>query len=188
MALSDKLIKKYILESNMIVPAHLTSTNEMPETKQATSSFGLDACGYDVRLGPIIKRPKNNLVDNVSIGQSITLLPGECILAETMGVFNMPRNVTGKCMTKSSYARQFIYVITTKLQPGWSGKLVLEIKNISELPVKLVIGAGIAHIEFDLIHGEVETSYSEKSISRFNNQRGINKLDGITVHGDPNQD
>jgi deoxycytidine triphosphate deaminase len=192
MALADSCIKKLILETNgeFISPFVETTQNTIHGKVEPVASYGLDSSGYDVRLDGNFKRfDKSGAVceeTGLNIGDTIRLEPNEFILAETIEVFNIPVTVSGSCKTKSSYARKGLYVFDTSLKPGWCGKLVLELKNMHPYPIDLVIGAGIAFIEFDFITGDVEIPYTDKQTSRFNGQKGINIFDGIKVAGDPN--
>lgn len=73
-------------------------------------SYGLSACGYDVRLD-----------------QDITITPGCFVLASTMEKFHMPYDVVGKVHDKSTWARRGLAVQNTVIEPGWSGYLTMEI-------------------------------------------------------------
>lgn len=91
--------------------------NPLVERQQHESgcSFGLSACGYDVRLD-----------------QDITITPGCFVLASTMEQFHMPNNVVGKVHDKSTWARRGLAVQNTVIEPGWTGYLTLEIScNVS---------------------------------------------------------
>jgi dCTP deaminase len=48
-------------------------------------------------------------------------------LGVTVETFQMPRNVTGIALGKSTYARAGLLVNTTPLEAGWTGRLVVEI-------------------------------------------------------------
>lgn len=85
-------------------------------------------------------------VDNDAV--AILLEPGVSLLGESVEVFDMPDDVVGFCVGKSSYARCGILVNVTPIEPGWKGRLVIELVNLSHVPVLIHIGQGIAQVLF----------------------------------------
>lgn len=136
-------------------------------------SYGLSACGYDVRLD-----------------QDITITPGCFVLASTMERFHMPTNVVGKVHDKSTWARRGLAVQNTVIEPGWSGYLTMEIScNILtyhefstkwdpenwtvpgiEPSVLLKAGTPIAQILFQFLDETTEKPYNGKYQ---NQERGV---------------
>jgi len=57
----------------------------------------------------------------------------------TVETFKMPRNVTGIALGKSTYARAGLLVNTTPLEAGWTGRLVVEIANLANLPIGQIL-------------------------------------------------
>lgn len=190
MAIADSLIKVLVEHDDMITDFIPETRNTIPDCEGPVTSYGLTGITYDVRLDSkiIIPNfyPQRDLTLDVPHGSKYTLKPGQFILAETVECFNIPREVMGRCLTKSSLARRGVEIITTLLQPTWSGKLVLEIKSIGKDEVELTIGAGIASIEFDKVIGIIDVPYNQQPAARFNDQKGINKFDSTRSAGDPN--
>ena len=108
-------------------------------------TFGLSAAGYDVR-----------------IKQAVTLLPGECKLASTVEHFSMPFDLLAMVADKSTWARRFVTVQHTVIEPGWSGHLTLELINHSALIVEIPAGAPIAQIIFHALDEPTQQPYSGK--------------------------
>lgn len=108
-------------------------------------TYGLANAGYDVR-----------------IDQDITLKPGDCALASTMEEFNMPNDVCADVKDKSTWARRFVTVQNTFIEPGWRGYLTLEIVNHSQEDVKLERGDPIAQIVFMRLEEPTEQPYNGK--------------------------
>lgn len=153
-------------------------------------SFGLGPAGYDVRLSEEFKYILDVVSDDDShnrmvimdphvyddkpyqVGtipeQGLVLNPGEFILGRAMERVNLPEDVVGKCLTKSSYARLGIYVLTTTLQPGFSGDVVLEIVNLGNVPVRIYANVGIAQFEFHKLD-QPATPYN----GNYQNQVGV---------------
>jgi dCTP deaminase len=155
-------------------------------------SAGVSSYGYDLRLAadgfrvfsPIASveiDPKNfddrSLVESparvTEDGSHYWLLPPHSYaLGVTVETFNMPRNVIGLCMGKSSYARSGLIVNTTPLEPGWRGRLVLEFSNSADLPVRVYANEGIAQVTFFESDEECEVSYADRA-GKYQDQTGL---------------
>lgn len=95
-------------------------------------SHGLTECGYDVRLD-----------------QNVTLHPlRRFVLASTLERFDMPGDLCGFVMGKSTWARRGVNVQATLIEPGWRGHLTLEIHLQSNRLIRIPRGAGIAAVLF----------------------------------------
>lgn len=95
-------------------------------------SHGLTECGYDVRLD-----------------QPVTLHPlRRFVLASTLERFDMPDDLCGFVMGKSTWARRGVNVQATLIEPGWRGHLTLEIHLQSNRLIRIPRGAGIAAVLF----------------------------------------
>jgi dCTP deaminase len=106
-------------------------------------TFGLGPAGYDVR-----------------IREPLYLYPRDYVLASTIEHFDMPPDLLGRVMDKSSWARRGITVQNTCIEPGWCGWLTLEIANHSRQPVEIPAGAPIAQIILELLDEPTEAPYS----------------------------
>lgn len=105
----------------------------------------------------VMKRHENAILDpkNLKVTYDLheedyyfILPPHSFVLAVTKESFSMPKNVYGLLTCKSTYARVGINMASTGLKSGWSGELVLEIFNQTNLPVKLYVNEGIGTIAF----------------------------------------
>lgn len=108
-------------------------------------SYGLSTCGYDVR-----------------IAQDIWLWPGFGRLASTVERFNMPDDVMAEVKDKSSWARRFVTVQNTVIEPGWRGTLTLELTNHRPWPRFIRAGSPIAQIVFYNLDKASEQPYNGK--------------------------
>lgn len=131
-------------------------------------SFGLSSYGYDVRLSDrsfvlFVNNaaevdPKNfnprsvvNLPlfdDKQGQGSYFLMPPQSYALGVSLERFQIPGNIAGICLGKSTYARSGIHINTTPLEPGWSGHLTLEIQNCLPTPARVYTNEGIAQILF----------------------------------------
>ena len=108
----------------------------------------------------------------------ILIPPNSYVLGESLETFNMPEDVLSICLGKSTLARVALIVNVTPLEPGWKGKLTIEISNSCQLPVKLYPGEGVAQLLFFRALSQCEKSYKSKE-GRYQNQIGlqISKVD-----------
>jgi dCTP deaminase len=96
-------------------------------------------------------------------GSAFILHPGEFVLAKTFEYVDLPVDLLGRLGGRSSLARQGIVVHATAsvVDPGYTGRLTLELTNFGSLPVKLYPRQRVAAITFEEIDGESE-SYDGK--------------------------
>lgn len=118
-------------------------------------SYGLTECGYDIR-----------------IAQDVTLFLGRrFVLASAMEEFNMPSNLMGRVLNKSTWARLGLDASkTTNIEPGWKGYLTLELTYSGVLPLRIKAGTGIAQVIFETL--SVPTSYVGKYMNQENKPVG----------------
>ncbi len=108
-------------------------------------SYGLSACGYDIR-----------------IDQDVILWPHRFMLASSMEQFMMPTNISAVVHDKSTWIRRGIAVHNTFIEPGWHGYLTLELKNLTWKFIKLQKGDPIAQIVFHLLDHPTNKPYRGK--------------------------
>lgn len=108
--------------------------------------------------------------------------PGEFVLGSTVERVKVPNYLVGRLDGRSSWGRLGIIVHSTagSVQPGWNGKLTLEIANISKLPVALYPGVKICQISFQQLTTPADEAYHQKSNSKYLNQTGAD----VTKLGD----
>lgn len=154
--------------------------------QEGKPSYGLSSFGYDIRLGSRFLVPLggvNAVLDPVNFPRdhfrevvaerTFDLAPHSQVLAESVEVFDMPEDVVGLAVGKSSYARCGLLCNLTPLEPRWRGRLTLELANLSPLPIRLHVGQGIAQVVF--FRGERPArAYDEKeSGGTYQDQKGV---------------
>lgn len=116
-------------------------------------SYGLTECGYDIRLAQDVQfRPWRRFV-----------------LSYSMEEFNMPNDLMGRVLNKSTWARIGVDAsMTTNVEPGWRGFLTLELRYSGWKSLHIPAGSGIAQVIFETIQNPVvyEGKYQ-------NQQRGV---------------
>ena len=106
-------------------------------------------------------------------GAKYYLLPGHHYgLGVTVETFRMPRNVTGVALGKSTYARAGLLVNTTPLEAGWTGRLVVEIANLANLPLRVYVNEGIGQILFFESDEDCAVSYEDRG-GKYQGQTGL---------------
>lgn len=103
--------------------------------------------------------------------QYVALEPQGFFLTHSLEKFQMPDDVVGTCVGKSTWARIGIDVLITPLEPGWCGSLVIEVVNESKNWVKMYVGEGLAQIRFTRIN-KPRVSYKDRG-GKYQNQEGI---------------
>ena len=163
--LADFEIEELCVNHAMITPFinHQENMIEFEGKPKKVPSFGLSSSGYDIRLSNkfmVFDDRFGGIIDPTDFdprllreetGPTCIIPPNSYVLASTIERFNMPDNVTAKCMGKSSLARCGIIPMVTPLEVGWSGWLTLEISNETRLPVRLYAGMGIGQLIFTRI-------------------------------------
>ena len=197
--LADHQIRELVHDTGMISPFYEQLIREV--VGRRVVSFGLSSYGYDVQLSPEglrvfssrkglapidVKRAGQldsvdympclylqGVPDDEYTGEEFYVLPPRAYaLGVTAETFNMPRDVTGICVGKSTYARAGLIVNTTPLEAGWTGRLVVELSNATDLPLRVYANEGIAQVQFHLALEECVTSYADRD-GKYQGQDGI---------------
>lgn len=174
MILSDRDIKKALKE------------------KLITFAPGLDlqiqlgSCSVDLRLGnsfrvfkhshypfidPHDKRLTQDLMEEeiVKSGDSFILQPGDFVLATTVESFTLPDNLLARLEGRSSLGRLGIVVHSTAsiFDPGWDGRVVMELGNMGRMPVALYPGMRICALTFEELTSAADVPYNKKKHAKY---------------------
>jgi len=100
--------------------------------------------------------------DPESVAESVVLGPRECVLACSQDTYKMPLGYFGLIQTKGSLARMFVSATANdgQVEPGYSGKVTLELINHSPFAVALRPGAAVAQLFILRCSSEVLKPYS----------------------------
>jgi len=175
MILNDRQItelcmpQEFVLENwegmiNPFIPSKVREEMAMPGVNnRKVISYGCSHFGYDIRLskkdfrifsfkqGYTLVDPKSKGEYFVSVFDNcdeVLIPPHSYALGVSLEKFNIPDDIIGICVGKSTYARCGVIVNLTPLEPGWRGHLTIEISNANPLPVVIYLGEGIAQIIF----------------------------------------
>jgi dCTP deaminase len=174
MLLSDREIKKYILEGKIKI-------KPLPNFKLQLSPASLDfRLGNEFRVfnnfeKPYIdpKNPKTfkNLTKLLKIkkNQPFIIQPGQFILAVTLEEISLPEDIGARIEGRSSWGRLGLIVHATAgyIDPGFRGRLTLEMSNIGPLPILLYPGMKICQIAFEKLSSPAKIPYPKKKGSKY---------------------
>lgn len=156
--LSDYEIEKLCTGSKPMIEPFVDTKTRIVDEFYSVPSFGLGSYGYDITLSGKFKIPASGLFDpmhsnlmawnDVEVENCYILEPNSFVLAVSNERFNMPNNITGTCLGKSSYARCGMLPLMTPIEAGWQGYLTLEFANVTKFPIVLYVGGGIAQVLF----------------------------------------
>ncbi|MBL8180530.1 MAG: dCTP deaminase [Blastocatellia bacterium] len=188
---SDAWLRRMADEQNMISPFLPELVREV-DGKRIISA-GCSSYGYDMRLADdgfrIFSSVNGDEIDPKLFDEAKSLIeppvrtaedgaryyllpPHHYGLGVTVETFKMPRNVTGVALGKSTYARAGLLVNTTPLEAGWTGRLVVEIANLANLPLRVYINEGIGQILFFESDEDCAVSYEDRG-GKYQGQTGL---------------
>jgi len=172
--LSDRDIKKYIEEGKIKI-------HPLPDFE-----IQLGPASLDVRLDNIFRvfnhtqipyiDPKNkstfeNLTEVVKVEENkpFVLQPGQFILASTLEEVELPDDIGARIEGRSSWGRLGIIVHSTAgyIDPGFRGKITLEMSNIGMLPVLLYPGMRICQLSFEKLSSPAQKPYPQKKDAKY---------------------
>ncbi|VTS00332.1 dCTP deaminase [Tuwongella immobilis] len=170
----------------------------LAQVQAGVISYGITSYGYDVRVDrrfKVFTNARCTLVDPKNFdplsfvdieGDFCLIPPNSFALAETIEYLEIPRDVIGVCVGKSTYARCGIIVNVTPLEPEWRGRVTIEISNTTPLPAKIYAGEGIAQILFFKGVEPCRTSYADKA-GKYQDQKGLQLPFVVGSDGGPSQ-
>ena len=176
--LSDKTIRKLVLEKDMISPF------EDKQVREGKISYGLSSFGYDARVSEefkIFTNVNSEIVDPKDFkstnfvtknGSQCIIPPNSFALARTVERFKIPKDILVICLGKSTYARCGIIVNVTPLEPGWEGHVTLEFSNTTPLPAKIYANEGVAQFIFLKGNQTPEVTYADRN-GKYMGQTGV---------------
>jgi dCTP deaminase len=110
----------------------------------------------------------------IADGEAFFLHPGELALAVTYESVTLPDNIVGWLDGRSSLARLglMVHVTAHRIDPGWSGQIVLEFYNSGKLPLALRPKMKIAALNFETMSSSALRPYNKREDAKYKNQTG----------------
>ncbi len=164
--LSDADIKKYLDNGKITI-----NPLEDPEIQIQPSSVDL-RIGREFKGFRIIRKPCIDPMDKSDLesymesfyldeGEPFIIHPGEFALATTYETVKLPSDLVARVEGRSSMGRLGItmHVTAGYIDPGFHGKITLEISNIGKMPVALYTGQRVCQIVFETMTSPSERPY-----------------------------
>jgi len=129
----------------------------------------------DLRLGAelLIATPDGFRKHHLSDDGPFRLHQHTFLLASTLEWVEVPHDLVGVLVGKSSRAREGICVENAGyVDPGWKGRLTLEVVMFSPVPTYLMLGERIAQIRFETLSSPCLKPYGSDGIGRYQNSHG----------------
>lgn len=174
MILSDKTLKE-LIERRELVCEPLVADSIQPAS-------------IDCRLGRDFLVVEHTQMDVLTMrdeikyreveGDAITLPPHSFILATTMEYVKLPGHLTAFVEGRSSIGRMGLFIQNAGwVDPGFEGKITLELYNANSLPIRLEAGRRICQLVFCEMDGPALNPYRGK-------YQGQMKSTGSRVYAD----
>lgn len=179
MILADKDIKKALKSGRIKI-------KPLPDLAKQ-----LGSCSLDFRLGDTFRvfdynkvpfldtRKKRNALEittevKVKRGEYFVLHPGDLVLATTIEYLELADDILGRLEGRSSLGRVGVIVHSTAavFDPGWRGKIAMELGNLGRIPVTLYPGMRICAMTFEEVSCRVDVPYWQKKGAKYLNQKG----------------
>jgi dCTP deaminase len=159
MILSDGGLKK-LIDSGELVIEPMT-----PESIQPAS--------VDCRLGDhflVVAEPETTIISMSQeirykevIADKIVIAPHSFLLATTMEYIKLPNNMVSFVEGRSSIGRMGLFIQNAGwVDPGFEGKITLELYNANSFPIELEAGRRICQLVFGLMDSPALNPYRGK--------------------------
>jgi dCTP deaminase len=124
-----------------------------------------------------VQQPVDDLTELVEIipEEPFVIQPGSFCLGSTVETISIPDDIVARVDGKSSLGRLGLLVHATAgyVDPGWTGKLTLELSNQSQMPIALYYGMRVCQISFLEMTTPVERPYGSAALgSKYQGQTG----------------
>lgn len=176
MILSDRDIKSYFKSGKIVIRPE--PTDEQMQSAWVDLTLGSEFKTFK-RIGVPMIDPKNpqDYTENVKIehDKPFILHPGEFVLGSVNEYIELPDDLAGAVDGRSSLGRLgvLVHLTSTFVDPGFAGKLTLEITNIGTMPVALYPGMRVCKLVFFQLSSPSERPYSKRKDAKYYGQKGI---------------
>ncbi|WP_405266882.1 dCTP deaminase [Methanobrevibacter sp.] len=163
--LSDKTIKEYLKEGKI-------GFEPLLDEKQIQPSSVDMRLGDEFKVFKVIRKPYIDPKDEEEVasymesttvedGDAFIIHPNEFALATTLEYVKIPDDLVARVEGRSSMGRLGVTMHVTAgfIDPGFEGKITLEISNIGAMPVALYPGQRVCQIVFETMTTPSEVPY-----------------------------
>lgn len=168
MVLSDRTIKEELAKGRL----RIDPIDPDADIQPASVDVHLDRAFrvFKVSGSPYIdlRKPMDDLTEEVTIDgdRPFFIHPGEFVLASTLQVVTLPDDILAQVEGKSSLGRIGLLIHATAgfVDPGWHGKLTLELSNVAKMPIALYYGMKIGQLSFLRMSTPVDRPYGSPGL------------------------
>ena len=176
MILSDQELEKYIKQKKIIFKPSLDLSNQLGPAS-LDLKLGNEFRTFNSRkktfIDPLDKQTFKNLTKLVKIKdkQHLVLHPGDFILGVTLEEITLPDDLGARIEGRSSWGRLGLIVHSTAgyVDPGFKGRLTLEILNVGNLSILLHPGIKICQLAIEKLSSPAKNSYAKRKSSKYCN-------------------
>ena len=159
MIISDKTIKNLIEEETLVI--------------EPFEDYLIQPASIDLRLGTNYLKIDENQMEVMTLedklnyneidSEEIVIPPNSFLLATTEEYVQLPNNLTAFVEGRSSIGRMGLFIQNAGwVDPGFSGKITLELFNANRLPIRLKAGRRICQLVIAEMDQEAEFPYQGK--------------------------
>lgn len=163
--LSDKTIKEYLEEGKIVI-------DPLKDEQQIQPSSVDMRLGDEFKIFKVIRKPYIDPKDEEDIaeymesstvpeGEAFIIHPNEFALATTQEYVKVPDDLVARVEGRSSMGRLGVtmHVTAGYVDPGFEGRITLEISNIGAMPVALYPGQRVCQLVFETMTTPAELPY-----------------------------
>lgn len=163
--LSDKTIKEYLEEGKIVI-------DPLKDEQQIQPSSVDMRLGNEFKVFKVIRKPYIDPKDEEDIaeymesstvpeGEAFIIHPNEFALATTQEYVKVPDDLVARVEGRSSMGRLGVtmHVTAGYVDPGFEGRITLEISNIGAMPVALYPGQRVCQLVFETMTTPAELPY-----------------------------
>lgn len=163
--LSDKTIKEYLEEGKIVI-------DPLKDEQQIQPSSIDMRLGDEFKVFKVIRKPYIDPKDEEDIaeymesstvpeGEAFIIHPNEFALATTQEYVKVPDDLVARVEGRSSMGRLGVtmHVTAGYVDPGFEGRITLEISNIGAMPVALYPGQRVCQLVFETMTTPAELPY-----------------------------
>lgn len=163
--LSDKTIKEYLEEGKIVI-------DPLKDEQQIQPSSVDMRLSDEFKVFKVIRKPYIDPKDEDDIaeymesstvpeGEAFIIHPNEFALATTQEYVKVPDDLVARVEGRSSMGRLGVtmHVTAGYVDPGFEGRITLEISNIGAMPVALYPGQRVCQLVFETMTTPAELPY-----------------------------
>ena len=177
MILSDRDILARLTRSDILItPAPDLDTQLQPASLDLRLGYDFQTFNYtrQALIDPADPTTFEQLTSLTQLedGERFIVHPGEFVLATTLERIEIPLDLLARLEGRSSIGRIGIVIHSTAgyLDPGFKGKITLEISNLGKIAVALYPRMRICQIAFEEMSAPVNSGYGEKHGAKYQGQ------------------